>query len=94
LSGPVRRVRAAEHRDNGRLWLRVPAGRCIRHALFRVAQADLVVRDVLVSRRGRALVRGQGWAGREHFRLRARLRRARGQDSGRVSVVAGSVTRR
>jgi hypothetical protein len=94
LSGLVRKRRVVllVGRDNVPGWLRARAGRCIRRVLSRVDRAGLAVRDVLGSRRGRALVHGR--AARVRFRLQVRLRPASGQVNGRVSVAAVSATRR
>jgi hypothetical protein len=77
-------------RDNVPGWLREPAGRCIRRVRSRVDRADRVVRD-----RDSRVVRGRALAlGRAvrvvRFRLRVRLRRARGRDS----AAADNATRR
>jgi hypothetical protein len=95
LSGRVRRAQVVlvVRRDNVPGWLREPAGRCIRRVRFQVDRADLEVRDDLGSRRGRALAHGRA-VRVVRFRLRVRLRRARGRDSVRVSAAADNATRR
>jgi len=92
LSGLVRRPAAVRQaRDQRRL--RVRADRCIRHAHSQVDREDLAARDRdSQAVQGRALALDR--AGRVPFRLRAKLRRAKGQDSGRGSVAAASATRR
>jgi hypothetical protein len=96
LSGRVRRapVVLLVRPDNVPGWLREPAGRCIRRVRSQVDRADRVVQDQdsqVV--RGRALAHGRA-VRVVRFRLRVRLRRARGRDNGRVSVAADNATRR
>ena len=92
LSGLVRRDRAARL-DRGLRWRRVRVDRCILRAASLVGRADLVDRDVLDFRHGRALVRGR--VGREVcFRRRARLRRDRGRVRGQDNAAVASATRR
>ena len=97
LSGRVRRARVvvlAVRRGNVPGWLRGRAGRCIRRVRSRVVRADRAVHD-----RDSRVVRGRALARDRvvrvvRFRLRVRLRRARGRDSVRVSGAAASATRR